>query len=60
MPFFTHNPTDVYDPQHPTLGNTNVKCSGNNFTYKDNLGWSDVVKGNNTGLSIDWIYLGDY
>jgi hypothetical protein len=24
VPYFRHNPSDIYDPEHPTLGNTNV------------------------------------
>lgn len=59
-PYFTHRPTDIYDPTHPTLGNTNVKCNGDKFTYIDGYSKSEVTSGNNIGLSLDWIYLGDY
>ena len=60
VPYFTHNPTDYYDPSHPTLGNTNIKCVGNTFTYIKSFGKSEVGKGNDLGLSLDWIYLDDY
>ena len=29
QPYFPHNPTDVYDPNHPFFGNTNVKIGTN-------------------------------
>jgi hypothetical protein len=42
VPFFTHRPTDIFDPSHKTMGNTNVKCDGDNFTYINSFGKSEV------------------
>jgi hypothetical protein len=46
LPYFVHNPTDIYDPSHPTKGNTNVKCNGDKFTYINSYDKSEVSKGN--------------
>lgn len=59
IPYFHHNPIDIYDPTSPTLGNTNLKCENGNLKSKDNFGRSEVNKGNQNGNGLDWLFLSD-
>lgn len=46
MPYFQHNELDIYDPNHVTLGNTNLKCDNGVLKPKDNFGRIGVSSGN--------------
>lgn len=59
VPYFHHNPTDIYDPAHPTLGNTNLKCDGATLTEKDGFGRPPASEGNYSGSTLDWLFLAD-
>lgn len=57
VPYFHHNPSDVYDISHPTLGNTNLICDGSVLKSKDNFGRNATEDGNLKGNTIDWLFL---
>ena len=64
MPYLHHNPTDVFDPNHPFFGNTNVFCdqaTGFLRTYL-NPEWVQSFEDSDTkiaGTTIDWLYQKD-
>lgn len=59
VPYFQHNKLDVYDPSHPTLGNTNLICENNVLKSKDYFGKSTIEKDNMVGSNVDWLFLTD-
>lgn len=59
VPYFHHNVGDIYDPSHPTLGNTNLKCTGGNLELIDNFGRNGLSDGNQNGSVLDWLFVQD-
>lgn len=56
--YYPHNPTDVYDPTHKFLGNTNVKIVDNELRLIDankagTLSDSSIADG---GRLVDWLF----
>lgn len=58
-PYFHHNNGDVYDPSHPYLGNTNVKCEGDNLVMRDDKDKTSLEVDNLNGAVLDWLFTTD-
>lgn len=58
-PYFHHNDGDIYNPLHPTLGNTNLICENGNLTLKDSMGKSANSDGKLQGYVVDWLFTQD-
>ena len=64
LPYFHHNPTDIYDPNHPFLGNTNVFCDAATGVLTVSRlpsyasGFSDTGD-KLEGATLDWLYQKD-
>ena len=59
VPFMHHNRDDTYDPTHPFLGNTNVKCSGGDLVLIDSFGKTSLEKDGVMGSVLDWLFTTD-
>lgn len=56
-PYFHHNEGDIYDPSSPTLGNTNVRCDGNDLVLIDDMGKNELEDGTEKGNILDWLFV---
>lgn len=56
--YYPHNPTDVYDPNHPTFGNTNVKLEDGNLRLIDGEAKGTLVDSNDKfgPRLVDWLF----
>lgn len=56
--YYPHNLHDVYDPNHPTLGNTNIAVNGENIELLDeNSKGVEEETGNKKGPRLlDWLF----
>lgn len=54
-PYFEHNHYDVYNPNVPFFGNTNIKCENGALQFIN----KDVVNGeaDSGGISLDWLFM---
>lgn len=55
-PYIPHNPGDVYDPNHPFFGNSNVQCDNGilkaiNKPDRESIDTDDV-----NGFTLDWLF----
>jgi len=49
----------VYDPTSPTIGNSNVKCEGEDLVLIDDKDNSSLDDGNLKGNVLDWLFTND-
>ena len=56
-PYFHHNEGDIYDPTSPTLGNTNIRCQGNDLVLIDDMDKNELEDGNEKGNILDWLFV---
>lgn len=59
VPYFHHYPSDIYDRNHPTLGNTNLKCENGNLTLKEFISETSLSDGKLLGGGLDWLFTKD-
>lgn len=59
--YIHHNPNDVFNPNAPFFGNTNVQCSPTGrITYIENtLHRDNTTTGNVDGFTLDWLFTTD-
>ena len=58
-PYLHHNPGDVYDPNHPFLGNTNVKCDGSILKSINPSPREEINSSTTHGFTLDWLFTTD-
>ena len=58
-PYFHHNAGDVFNPNHPFQGNTNVRCQNGDLVLIDDKDKIAVEDGNLLGSMLDWLFTTD-